>query len=211
MRRVAGAKDFVSAHQSVLQENTAPAYRGQWRKLFDNEADIHLEIGMGRGRFIVSSAAAHPDVNYLGLELREEMVMDAISRIKQPLPNLRFLQLNADLLPELFSAGEVNRIYINFPDPWPKSRHDKRRLTAPRYLNIYQQILADDGELYFKTDNQELFEWSLANFADSGLDIVELNYNLPEALSGIMTEYERRFRASGQPIFFVRLLNNHRD
>ncbi len=207
LRHIPGAKEFVSAHPMVIEEEAALSYRGHWRQLFASDGDLLLEIGMGRGRFIVSSALRAPETNFLGLELREEMVMDAIARVKQDIPNLRFLHANAGLLAEMFAQGELSRIYIHFPDPWPKSRHAKRRLTAVHYLEVYRKILARQGELLLKTDNRDLFEWSLVNFKECGFALEELDFDLQLENSGLTTEYERRFRERGLPIFFVRVRN----
>ena len=200
------AAPFVAAHERVLREEDAPAWRGKWRSLFGREqsASLHLEIGIGRGRFILNSSKALPDVCFLGLELRAEMVMQAIERVKELPDNLYLLQLNAQLLPELFAPGEIDVIYINFPDPWPKTKHDKRRLTAPEFLQIYRQILRDEGEIRFKTDNIDLFEWSLITFEQQGFRLLDVDHDLSEEDSGVISEYEKRFRTRGQSIYFAR-------
>ena len=199
------AAPFVQEHSQVWLEGEASAWRGRWRRLFDAKptAVLALEIGAGRGRFILDSAAAAPDTCFLGLELRAEMVMQAIERVKELPPNLHFLCLNAQLLPELFAPGEADILYINFPDPWPKSRHAKRRLTSLPFLQQYREILSPQGRLCFKTDNRQLFDWSLPNLREAGFELLRLDYQLSEENSGVMTEYERRFRRKGQPICFV--------
>ncbi|MBQ6535742.1 MAG: tRNA (guanosine(46)-N7)-methyltransferase TrmB [Firmicutes bacterium] len=195
----------MAAHERVLLENDAPVWRGKWRSLFGREQDapLHLEIGIGRGRFILKSCEARPEVCFLGLELRAEMVMQAIERVKELPENLYLLQLNAQLLPELFTPGEIDVIYINFPDPWPKTKHAKRRLTAPEFLQIYKQVLRDEGEIRFKTDNEELFEWSLLTFEQQGFRLRDVDHDLSEEDSGVITEYEKRFRTKGQPIYYA--------
>ena len=205
LRHDPAAIPFVTAHQRVLQEADAPAYRGKWRSLFgrEQEAYLALEIGSGRGRFILNSCQAQPDVCFLGLELRPEMVMQTIGRVQELPPNLYLLQLNAKMLPELFAPEELDVIYVNFPDPWPKARHAKRRLTAPEYLSSCRQILKTGGEIRFKTDNQGLFEWSLPNFAEQGFTLAEVDADLSLERSGVVTEYENRFRRRGQPIYFL--------
>ena len=205
LRHDPAAAPFVAAHECVLSESDAPAYRGKWRSLFGREAGakLALEVGIGRGLFILNSCAANPECCFLGLELRAEMVMQAIERVKELPPNLFFLQLNAQLLPELFAPGEIDTIYINFPDPWPKTKHAKRRLTAPEFLGYYRQVLRGNGDIRFKTDNLDLFQWSLGNFEQQGFYLSEVNYSLSEAESGVLTEYEKRFRKKGQPIYFA--------
>ena len=198
----------MAAHERVLREDEAPAWRGKWRSLFGRteDASLHLEIGIGRGRFILNSAKALPEVCFLGLELRAEMVMQAIERVKELPANLYLLQLNAQLLPELFAPGELDIIYINFPDPWPKTKHAKRRLTAQEFLQTYRQVLKDGGEILFKTDNEGLFEWSLQTFEQQGFRLSDVDRDLSEDDSGVITEYEKRFRNKGQSIYFARAI-----
>ena len=209
LRHDPAAIPFVTAHERVLREDDAPACRGSWRGLFGRGKDavLALEIGIGRGRFILTSSQVQPDVCFLGLELRAEMVMQTIERVRALPPNLYLLQLNASLLPELFAPGEIDLIYLNFPDPWPKARHARRRLTAPEYLQSYRRILRKDGELRFKTDNHDLFEWSLENLAAQGFALRDVDRDLSAERSGVMTEYEKRFRTRGQPIYFACAVN----
>ncbi len=206
LRNIPGAKEFVSAHPLVFAEKAALACAGKWRQVFAQDGPIHLEVGMGRGKFILNSALAEPEINFLALEIREEMVFNTIERMEtmeiQP-KNLRFLWLNAELLPEIFAPGEVERIYLNFPDPWPKSRHAKRRLTSQTFLERYHKILAPQGLLRFKTDNLPLFQWSLGNFRAAGWNLQDVDLDLPEEKSGVITEYESRYRRKGQPIYFL--------
>lgn len=210
LRHDPAAAPFVAAHERVFCEDEAPAWRGKWRSLFGREqsAPLHLEIGIGRGRFILNSCKASPDVCFLGLELRAEMVMQAIERVKELPENLYLLQLNAQLLPELFAPDEIDVIYINFPDPWPKTKHAKRRLTSPGFLYTYKQVLREDGEIRFKTDNEGLFEWSLLTFEQQGFRLCDVDHDLSEEDSGVITEYEKRFRVKGQPIYFARAVKN---
>lgn len=206
LRNIPGAKEFVAAHPLVFNEQTALLQAGHWRELFAPGQPLHLEIGMGRGRFICESAAAFPHISFLGLEIREEMVMQAIEKLDDlpaPPDNLRFLWLNAAALAELFAPGELDMIYLNFPDPWPKTKHARRRLTAPSFISQYAAILKPGGCLRFKTDNQRLFHWSELNFRAAGWNILELDGDLSPERSGMITEYERRYRRLGQPIYFL--------
>ena len=200
LRHIPGAAEAVAASPLVYSEKTAPGYKGHWRELFGNDAPLHLEIGMGRGKFILAQALAQPDIDFIGLELREEMIMEALEKVEDIPANLRFLWVNAGLLPELFAEGEVDKIYLNFPDPWPKSRHAKRRLTAASFLEMYEHILADEGILRFKTDNEDLFRWSVWSFSESGWQEVSVTYDQPWEEAGIISEYETRYRRKGQPI-----------
>ena len=206
LRNIPGAKEAVAASSLVWNETAALEQRGSWQQIFPKTQALHLEIGMGRGLFITTLAKRFPDVNFLGLEIREEMVMQALERLSDAVEpagsdNLRFLWLNAARMDELFAENEVERIYINFPDPWPKSRHAKRRLTALPLLAIYRKILAPGGEFYFKTDNQPLFDWSVENFTAAGWQLDEVSYDLPLERSIAVTEYENRYRGQGQPIY----------
>ena len=200
LRHIEGAAEFVASNEQVILEQDALAMSGHWQQLFANESLLHLEIGMGRGRFLMASAAAYPQINFIGLELCEEVIMQALQRYQELPPNIRILWLNAKMLDQVFAKGEVERIYLNFPDPWPKNRHAKRRLTWDDYLHKYQHILDDEGTLRFKTDNPQLFDWSVARFADNGWEPVGLSHDLPLEESGIISEYETRYRRYGQPI-----------
>ncbi|MCI8880078.1 MAG: tRNA (guanosine(46)-N7)-methyltransferase TrmB, partial [Clostridiaceae bacterium] len=138
------------------------AYRGRWRELFGSDAPLRLEIGCGKGRFALETARREPGVNLVAVE-REEgaLVMAAEKAMEAQLPNLRFLSFDAAQLGDVFAPGEVDLIYLNFSDPWPPNRQRKRRLTWRAFLAVYDSILSEDGALFFKTDNQRLFEWSL--------------------------------------------------
>lgn len=203
LRKIPGALEFILQQDSVLNEQSASVYAGKWRQLFGAVQPLHLEIGMGRGKFITTAAAQHPETNYLGLDVREEVVMQAVQRLDTTLPNLRFLYFDAALLGTLFAPGELDRIYLHFPDPWPKSRHAKRRLTSLPKLQMYKQLLAADGAIYFKTDNHDLFSWSLENFQAAGFELTTLTEDLPLDQAGIQTEYELRYRRHNQPICFL--------
>ncbi|MDO4581213.1 MAG: tRNA (guanosine(46)-N7)-methyltransferase TrmB [Bacillota bacterium] len=204
LRHDAAAEGLIRASALVYDQREAEANRGRWRQLLGGGKSLHLEIGMGRGRFIIASAVAYPDIAFIGLELRAEMLMQALRRLDGAEPdNLRLLWSNADYLAELFDERELDRIYLNFPDPWPKSRHAKRRLTAPRYLELYRRLLRPGGELSLKTDNRELFEFSLANFRDNGWLQADVDFALPLAKSGLLSEYEMRYRRREQPIFYT--------
>ena len=136
--------------------------RGKWRALFGNDNPLHLEIGCGKGRFAIGMAELHPDVNFIAVEREEGALIMAAERCEEhPLPNLRFVSFDAAELREVFAPAEVDRIYLNFSDPWPPNRQRKRRLTWRAYLEVYDEILRQQGDLCFKTDNQRFFEWSL--------------------------------------------------
>lgn len=206
LRRMPEAKSNILASPLVFPEREALSLAGHWRKVFDKHKPIFLEIGMGKGRFITASAAVDPDSNYLGLEFREEMVWIALKRLEGKEPaNLRFIWANALLLGEMFAPGEVAAIYLNFSDPWPKSRHAKRRLTHTDFFDVYHRLLSAGGELFFKTDNRVFFDWTLTQISGALWQKTEINHDLPLREDSLMTEYEERYRKRGQPIYFCHL------
>jgi tRNA (guanine-N7-)-methyltransferase len=179
-------------------------HKGKWSTVFELNQPLHIEIGTGKGRFITEMARANPQINYMGLELQESVVVSALDRlIDAELPNVKLLNVNAIDLPKIFAKGEVERVYLNFSDPWPKTRHEKRRLTYKSFLQLYEEILPPQGEIHFKTDNQGLFEYSLTSFSAYGmlLKFVSLDLHKSNFAGNIMTEYEEKFSQRGNRIF----------
>ena len=179
------------------------AWRGRWNELFGNNHPIRLGIGCGKGRFILETARRNPDVNFVAIE-REEgaLIMATEKAMDAALPNLRFLSFDAAALGEIFAPGEVSLIYLNFSDPWPPNRQRKRRLTWRAFLAVYDQILSDDGAIFFKTDNQRLFEWSLGELCQNGWLLQNISLDLHNSdYDNIMTEYEEKFSAQGYRIY----------
>ena len=172
--------------------------------LFGNSNPIRIEIGCGKGDFIVGTAAKEPDVNFLAVEKVSDVLMLAAEKVKKSeLINVRVCCVDAKELSEIFPEGSIDRIYLNFSDPWPKARHEKRRLTYKSFLEIYKKILKPDGAIYFKTDNRGLFDFSLESFKEFGIRMEKLTYDLhnSEYMEGnVMTEYEKRFSSMGVPI-----------
>ncbi|PWW26177.1 tRNA (guanine-N7-)-methyltransferase [Cytobacillus oceanisediminis] len=197
------AKDKLAEYpQYVISE--PEKYKGKWNKAFDKNQPLHIEIGTGKGRFITGMAKANPDINYIGIELADSVIVTALDRIiEEELPNVKLLNVNANDLREHFDKGEVDRVYLNFSDPWPKKRHAKRRLTYKSFLEIYENILVDKGEIHFKTDNQGLFESSLMSFSGYGmlLTYVSLDLHNSDYEGNIMTEYEEKFSSKGNRIY----------
>ena len=175
---------------------------GHWRDLMPEAREIRLELGCGKGRFTAGTAAAEPDVLLIAVEMVPDAMVVAMERCRNAgLTNVFFVDANADQLPQFFSPGEVDRIYINFCDPWPGKKHAKRRLTAPGFLELYKKALKPGGEIHFKTDNRPLFEYSLEQFTECGWQLSEVTGNLHEhGPQGIMTDYEAKFHAEGVPI-----------
>ncbi|MBB5324448.1 tRNA (guanine-N7-)-methyltransferase [Anoxybacillus tepidamans] len=203
LRNKPWAKEKIAAYPQYVISNPEQ-YKGRWRELFRNDNPIHIEIGTGKGQFITGMAKANPHINYIGIELYESVIVSALDKlIEHDLPNLRLLNINAKDLMNVFAAGEVERIYLNFSDPWPKKRHEKRRLTYRSFLELYEQILVEEGEIHFKTDNQGLFEYSLVSFSQYGLVLtyVSLDLHRSNFVGNIMTEYEEKFAAQGNRIY----------
>ncbi len=179
-------------------------HKKKWNTVFEQNQPLHIEIGTGKGRFITEMARANPHINYMGIELQESVIVLALDRlIDAGLPNVKLLHVNAVELPNIFEKGEVERIYLNFSDPWPKTRHEKRRLTYKSFLQLYEEILPAEGEIHFKTDNQGLFEYSLTSFSAYGmlLNYVSLDLHNSDFEGNIRTEYEEKFSQKGNRIY----------
>lgn len=181
-------------------------HKGNWKDVFPNQNPIHVEVGTGRGRFIYEMAKANPTVNYIGIEKYSSVIVDALDKlIAEEVPNLKLINKDAKDMTVFFEKGEIQRLYLNFSDPWPKSRHEKRRLTYKQFLHNYEQVLIQGGEIHFKTDNQGLFEYSLCSFSQYGmmLTYISLDLHNSEDTNNIMTEYEEKFSKKGNRIYRV--------
>ncbi|MCC8067671.1 MAG: tRNA (guanosine(46)-N7)-methyltransferase TrmB [Lachnospiraceae bacterium] len=207
LRNIPGAQETVAAHELCYDGGEKPL-AGTWSEIFGNDHPIYLEIGMGKGKFLTTLAELHPERNYVGIEMFDSVLVRALQKVdgrEDPLYNIRFLRMNAEDLCSMFAPGEVAHIYLNFSDPWPKDRHAKRRLTSTRYLERYDNVLAPDGQIEFKTDNRELFGFSLEQAEEAGWDLVactcDLHYDDTMNEGNVMTEYEERFTREGKPIY----------
>lgn len=178
------------------------AMKGHWRELLPDATEVQVELGCGKGRFTVGTAQAQPDVVLAAVERVPDAMVVAAERAKElGLDNVFFLDADAANLEEYFAPGEVRRIYINFCDPWPGARYAKRRLTHPGFLLRYRKVLAPGGQIHFKTDNHDLFEWSLFQFPKAGFTLSEVSRNLhANGICGVMTDYEEKFHNLGTPI-----------
>ena len=209
LRNVPGSKEAIDKSDYCVTE--PEQYRGRWRSLYGDAADagsklLYLEIGTGKGRFIEENARINRDILYLGLEKYSSVLIKGLRRQEEEkLPNLMFVRTDAEIITEIFDVGEIDRIYLNFSDPWPKTRHAGRRLPSERFLRRYDRILSPGGMIEFKTDNEELFDFALEEAERAGYSFVVLTRDLhaDEELSkdNIMTEYEERFSSMGHPIF----------
>ncbi|MBS6105880.1 tRNA (guanosine(46)-N7)-methyltransferase TrmB [Anaerococcus sp.] len=178
--------------------------KGKWQEVFDNDNPIHLEIGAGKGDFIIEKAKSHPDINFIALEMNTNAFVIASRKIKEEeLKNVIGLIDYGEELTEAFCEDEIDHIYINFSTPWPKTKHHKRRLSHPRFLERYQKIIKNEGIIEQKTDDLDFFKDSLKYYEDFGLEILESNYDLPEEKS-IVTEYERKWRERKKPIYYAK-------
>lgn len=179
-------------------------HKGKWNNLFENDNPIHLEIGCGKGGFVVGMASLYPDINFVAVELCiDAMVLATEKAADAGVSNVKFANIDARLLKDVFEKGECDRLYLNFSDPWPKSGHYKRRLTYKDFLEIYRAILKPQGEIHFKTDNMKLFEFSLASLSQNDYCLKNISLDLHNSSfeGNIMTEYEKRFSDLGQPIY----------
>ena len=203
LKNVPGARETIDASDFTIPE--PEVWKGRWQEVFGRQAPLHIEIGMGKGQFLTALAAEHPDINYIGIEKFSSVLVRAVQKQNElELPNLRLIRMDADSITDVFAPGEVDRIHLNFSDPWPKERHAKRRLTSVEFLRRYENILAKDGHVEFKTDNQPLFEFSLESAEEAGWKLLavtrDLHHDTALNKGNIMTEYEERFSAQGNPI-----------
>ncbi|MCL1816800.1 MAG: tRNA (guanosine(46)-N7)-methyltransferase TrmB [Clostridiales bacterium] len=206
LRRVPEARSLVDAHFLTVTEQDALGWHGRWRELFADAGDqpLHLEIGMGQGHFLHGAALEHTKINYLGLERRAEPIMWLLKGLTEPyLPNLRIIRAEAALLTEMFATAELDTIYLFFPDPWPKARHAKRRLSAPTFIQEYQRILKPAGHLHFKTDSTAFFQWTCESFIEAGWHAEQSSPDKLLCSGEITTYYEQRFRDRGQEIYYA--------
>lgn len=214
LRNIKGAKEAVAASPYVI---SAPeTYCGRWNMYFGNTNPLHIEIGMGKGKFITTLAMLHPEINYIGIEKYDSVLIRAIAKRESlgECPNLVFLRYSAEDLLDVFAKQEVDRIYLNFSDPWPKERHARRRLTSSEFLAFYRSFLSPAGHIEFKTDNRSLFDFSLEQAKESGWELSEVTYDLHHseyAEENIMTEYEEKFSSLGNPICRMVCIWRHDD
>jgi tRNA (guanine-N7-)-methyltransferase len=208
LRNITGSREVIAKSPFVIHD--PEQFKGRFSEaVFHNDHEIHLEIGMGKGRFLMELAADNPKINYIGIEKYSSVLLRAIQKMEQletPLPNLVFIRMDAENITDVFSKGEIAKIYLNFSDPWPKARHDKRRLTHHRFLQIYADLLPVEGLIEFKTDNEALFDFSIEEIeAFPDFDLIkttrDLHHDDDMNPGNVMTEYEAKFSALGNPIY----------
>lgn len=207
LRHKPWAKDLLAAHPEWVLTQAAEM-KGRWQTVFGNDHPVQVEVGMGKGQFVMGMAKQHPEINFIGIEVQESVIVMGLEKLLvDPLPNVRLIHTNGEELTSLFEDGEIDQIYLNFSDPWPKKKHAKRRLTHERFLARYEQVLKPSGLLQFKTDNRGLFEYSLVSFSHYGalLEDVSLDLHQLQDPDNVQTEYEERFSQMGHPIYRARI------
>lgn len=205
LRNVTGSREMIAESKYVVAEEQMFEMPGKWATVFENNHPIHVEIGMGKGQFIHAMAKLHPEINYVGVEKYSTVLLRAVQKMEQEeLPNLVFLRMDAEDVDKVFGPAEVDKIYLNFSDPWPKDRHAKRRLPSREFLARYDKILKKDSRLEFKTDNRDLFDFAVEELEPAGwqADVITYDLHADEALmiGNVMTEYEEKFSSMGNPI-----------
>lgn len=206
LRNIPGAKDVINNHPIAVKNEKEQ--KGKWKEVFGNDNPIYIEIGMGKGQFLLTLAKQNPDINYIGIERYSSVLLRALEKFDTEefceLTNIRFICMNAFELPDVFEYGEVAKIYLNFSDPWPKARHADRRLTSTKFFAQYDKVLAKEGVVEFKTDNRLLFDFSLEQVEEAGWKLLAHTFDLhhDESMNAgnVMTEYEEKFSSMGNPI-----------
>lgn len=204
LRNITGADTYIENSQYVVQDEKSK--KGCWSEVFGRKAPLHIEVGMGKGQFMMQLALQNPNINYVGIEMYSSVLLRAVQKMEEaPMDNLRFIRMDAREIEEVFDKGEVDKIYLNFSDPWPKDRHAKRRLPSRQFLARFDQILKKEGNLEFKTDNRDLFDFAVEEVEPAGWKIDAITYDLhhDEVMNrgNILTEYEEKFSSKGNPIY----------
>ncbi len=206
LRNIPGSRDVIATSDFVVHEDVMRDKKGHWNEVFGNDHPIYIEVGMGKGRFISDLARLHPENNYVGIEKYSSVLLRALQKreLMEDVTNLFYLRMDAEDIADVFGPGEVAGIYLNFSDPWPKDRHARRRLPSREFLARYNQILAADGKVEFKTDNDDLYTFGLEEAKEAQWTIEAQTWDLHHDAvlneGNIMTEYEERFSAKGNPI-----------
>ncbi len=203
LRNVKGAKEIIDNSSYIIKNPND--YKGDYQKIFENNNPIHIEIGMGKGDFIIENAKKYPNINFIGIEKFDSVIVRAVQKLEnEEIPNLKLIKIDANEIDDVFDK-EISVIYLNFSDPWPKARHAKRRLSSEIFLNKYDSVFIDKKRIIMKTDNRKLFEYSIKSFTDYGYKIEDISLNLYEddIKNNIPTEYETRFHNRGCLIYKV--------
>ncbi|VHD78231.1 tRNA (guanine-N(7)-)-methyltransferase [Streptococcus pyogenes] len=205
VRKRKGAEEHLANNPHYVILNPEDA-KGRWHDVFGNDRPIHIEVGSGKGGFITGMALKNPDINYIGIDIQLSVLSYALDKVlASEVPNVKLLRVDGSSLTNYFEDGEVDMMYLNFSYPWPKTKHEKRRLTYKDFLDTYKRILPEHGEIHFKTDNRGLFEYSLASFSQYGMTLrqIWLDLHASNYEGNVMTEYEEKFSNKGQVIYRV--------
>ena len=204
VRNRKGATELLEANPQYVVLNPEDA-KGKWHEIFGNDHPIHIEVGSGKGAFITGMAKANPEINYIGIDIQKSVLSYALDKVLEAdVPNIKLLWVDGDSLTNYFEDGEIDQLYLNFSDPWPKKRHAKRRLTYHTFLSEYQLILQSQGQVELKTDNMGFFEFSVVSMNNFGMKFAGLwldLHNSDENEHNVETEYEHKFSSKGQPIY----------
>ena len=202
LRNVKGASTIIENSPFIIKDYKE--YKGKYKTIFNNDNPIHIEIGMGKGDFIIGMAKKYPEINFIGIEKFDSVIVRAIEKLDEEIPNLRLIRMDATEIEEVFDK-EVDTIYLNFSDPWPKNRHSDRRLTSLKFLKRYDSLFKGEKTIIMKTDNRKLFEFSLIEFNNYNYKFEEISLDLykDDIKDNVQTEYERRFQKQGFPIYKI--------
>ncbi len=205
LRNVKGALDIIEASPYIIKN--PKDYKGKFKTLFDNKNPLHLEIGIGKGNFIINMAKKYPHINFIGIEMFDSIMVRTVQKLEEEeIPNLKLIKMDATNIEDVFNE-EIDVLYLNFSDPWPKTRHEHRRLTSERFLKRYDSIFKNNKIIIQKTDNRKLFEYSLKSFTDYNYKIEELSLDLhKDNYDNVLTEYEEKFSSMGYPIYMVKVV-----
>lgn len=200
IRNVKNKEEILNSSKCLIQN--PKDYIGKWSKFFNNDHPIYIEIGMGKGKFIIENAKKYPEINFIGIERQDSILVRSLQKIEEDIPNLIIVKMNALIIDEVF-CNEVSRIYLNFSDPWPKKRHHFRRLTSNLFLDKYDNIFKDTKEIYMRTDNSSLYIYSIETLSNHGYYLKDISFDLHKDSEEelITTEYEDRFTKENKPIY----------
>lgn len=204
LKNIKGAKEKINISPYIIKN--PETFKGKYQTLFNNNNPIHLEIGMGKGDFIINMAQKYPNINFIGIEKFDSVILRATQKLENlNLPNLKLIRFDATEIENIFEK-EIDTIYLNFSDPWPKNRHEDRRLTSEKFLKRYDKIFKNKAHIIQKTDNRHLFEYSIKSFNNQKYKIINISLNLHEDnFDNVETEYEKRFSSLGMPIYMIEI------
>lgn len=202
LRNVKGADKIIENSNYIIKNYKE--YKGNYKNIFNNNNPINIEIGMGKGNFIIGMALKYPDINFIGIEKYDSVIVRAIEKLDFEIPNLKLIRMDAEEIEEVFFK-EIDTVYLNFSDPWPKNRHEERRLTSNSFLKRYDDIFKNTKRIIMKTDNRKLFEYSIISLTNYDYKIKEISLDMynDDISNNVQTEYEKKFHDKGMPIYKI--------